>query len=112
MNDERDAVERIEELYRFLQGEVPDGYKIAKKRIPTLTPEQAWTVIWFIQEMHMELPDHIEQCDVCGSIYDSWKEGHCIDDGKPVNFYCGSCEEYHLHEVRGRLVRIKKSRTK
>jgi cytochrome c len=70
-------VERIEELMRFLQGRLPDGVKVRHQ--PNLTPDAAWTVVWFLQEMPRIIPDHYERCAVCGVIYDSESEGEYVD---------------------------------
>lgn len=66
-------MEKIEELYRFLQGELPES--ISMKRPPHLTETMAFRVIWFLQEQTGVLPDRYERCKTCGSIYDTHQEG-------------------------------------
>jgi len=88
---ERDELERTEELFRFLQGQIPEGYKIAKSHIPKLTADQAWTVIWFLGNQYWEVPDFIERCGVCGDLYDSQSEGECLDFGKAPYHFCDQC---------------------
>ena len=85
-----DDLERTEELFTFLQGDIPDGYRIADDRIPHLTAEQAWTVIWYLGNQYWQVPDYIERCDVCGELFDTTREGDYLDgDGSP----CHVCEE-------------------
>lgn len=43
-----DDLNKTEELYAILQGEVPASCSIAADSIPRLTPDQAWTVIWYL----------------------------------------------------------------
>src|SRR4051812_47508295 len=71
-------IERIRELHQFLQGNLPEGVKV--RRPPRLTADQAWTVIWFVQEGMRAIPDHFERCSMCGDIFDSYSEGIYIDD--------------------------------
>jgi len=72
-------IEKIEELYRFLQGELP--FDIHMKRPPHLSEQMAFRIIWFLQEQTGVLPGNIERCITCGRLYDSKKEGsndlHC-----------------------------------
>lgn len=84
-------LEKTEELFEFLQGRAPDGYKIPKAEMPQLTPEQAWTVIWYLGNQYWQVTDKIERCCVCGSLYDTWKSGTCIDGGEPPYHFCESC---------------------
>jgi hypothetical protein len=73
-------IEKIEEFYKFLQGELPDG--IHMKRPPHLSEQMAFRIIWFLQEQTCVLPDHVERCKTCGRLYDSENEGndlHCDD---------------------------------
>lgn len=100
---ERTDMEKIQELFGFLQGVIPEGYKIPRKSRLKLTAEQAMTVIWYIQNLHWQLPDNIERCDVCGDLYDSHAEGDCLDYGKAPYNFCGSCSsswEYTQKEAR------------
>lgn len=73
-------IEKIEEFYRFLQGELPDN--IHMKRSPHLSEQMAFRIIYFLQEQTGIFPDHIERCKTCGCLYDSECEGnnlHCDD---------------------------------
>lgn len=95
MSDEskKTALERTEELFQFLQGQLPEGYTIFRKKRPKLTADQAWTVIWYLGNQYWQVTDHIERCDVCGDLYETWSEGGCLDFGKAPYFFCGSCRD-------------------
>lgn len=71
MSDERPQLERVEELFKMLQGVIPKGHHIPPGEIPKLTSDQAWTVIWFLGNQYWQVPDFIERCNVCGDLYDS-----------------------------------------
>jgi hypothetical protein len=73
--------------------------------MPKLSQEIAWEVIWVLQEHLRIIPDHIERCDSCGDLFDTWCEGKYSElEGK---MYCGGCLdesettlcEYCGHEV-------------
>lgn len=90
MKNENDIdLETTQELFEFLQGDIPEN--IRTDHPPTLTAEQAWTVIWYLGNLHRKITDRIERCDVCESLYHTWQEGECMDYGKSPHFFCGSC---------------------
>ncbi len=91
-------LERTEELFAFLQGTVPEGFQIDP--VPKLTADQAWTVIWYLGEMHWQVPDYIERCDVCGDLFDSNGEGDCLDYGEAPYHFCGECEYTNEYEAK------------
>lgn len=94
MSEENDKdLEKTEELFKFLQGIVPEGYHIQRGHVPKLTAHQAWTVIWYLGNQFWQVKDCIYRCDVCGDIYHSWQEGACLDYGKGPYFFCDSCME-------------------
>jgi len=92
------TIEQTEELYKFLQGEAPDGYNIENP--VKLTSEQAFGVIWFLQERYRIIPDRYEQCNKCKEIFDSYSEGIYAKDGSACECcrseynYCPLCDEY------------------
>lgn len=71
------SIEEVEKLYKFLQGEVPEN--ITVKRPPRLSGRQAFTVVWFLQEVMHLLPDRYERCKTCGDLYDSEQGGSLTD---------------------------------
>lgn len=76
--------DKVDELFKYLTDEkIPDG--ILVKSRPKLSPNKAWSLIWFLQEVTRCLPGHIERCDVCGELYDSWAEGYWLDDQYQLN---------------------------
>ena len=70
---EKITLEKVKELYKFLQGNVPA--EICIKRPPRLSQRQAFDVIWYLQEHLRILPDRYERCTRCGNIYDSEESG-------------------------------------
>jgi len=69
--------DKIDILYKYLKGEeVPEGVHCKK---PTLSPDLAFAVIYFLQEIMHVLPDTIEQCDGCKELFDTDSSGWIID---------------------------------
>lgn len=69
----------IERFYDFLQGKFhPDN--IQMKDAPVLSADQAWHVIYCMQEYFGLFDDHFERCKDCGCIYDSQNEGTVISE--------------------------------
>ena len=74
---------RIDELYKFLKGEeLPKGTNC---KMPKLSPDMAFTVIWFLQEHLHVLPDNIEQCEGCKDLFDTESSGYYLDDQYELN---------------------------
>jgi len=88
---DKDPLALTEELFGFLQGQVPEGYKIGRRNIPHLRPEQAWTVIWYVANLYQRVPEFIGRCDVCGELYNSEREGDCLDYGRAPYYFCDTC---------------------
>ncbi len=97
MSEQNDKdLERTRELYDFLQGKMPDGIRMARSHQPKLTPDQAWSVVWYLGNQYWQVTDRVEKCD-CGDLYHTWQEGDCLDYGKFPYHFCDSCrdgEEY------------------
>ena len=102
----------MNDLLRFLEGKfTPETVKIVdKSELPKLTPIQAWSVVYVLQEHFEILPEKFEQCDECGRIFDSEIDGIYTDDkvmfedgeiahGLPITdcgkYLCGYCEDVH-----------------
>jgi len=100
MSDPKNDLERTEELFAFLQGTLPDGYCIEPASMPMLTAEQAWTVIWYLGELHWQVPDHIERCEVCGTLFDTESEGTCLDYGEAPCHFCDNCIYSQEYEAK------------
>lgn len=94
MKQDASQLERTEELFEFLQGTVPDGHRIDAEHIPHLTAEQAWTVIWYLSELHWQVPDHIERCDACGSLFDTNDSGVGIEINDLTRYFCDNAPCY------------------
>lgn len=99
-------LEETVELYDFLRGEcdVCEDYKrpknieftlkgnklyTEKSHLPKLTDEQAFLVIYALQEVYGLIPDTYEKCSSCGNLYDSDEEGKVHDEDN----YCDLCYE-------------------
>ena len=90
-NDKRDwsDLEWIQEFHDFLQGNIPETITLSDESKVKLTPEQANSVIWYLQEHFPVFPDSIDMCDDCKQMYDSYSEGCYYEiEGK---HYCGAC---------------------
>ena len=84
-------------LFAFLQGDVPDGYHIATDKVPHLTEDQAWIVIWYLGNLFWQVPDTVERCGVCGALFHSECEGGYTDNGPPYHF-CDGCDHLRPEE--------------
>lgn len=87
----RDSLERTQEVFDFLCGECPKGYRVSKSHMPQLTPDQAWTVIWYLGNQYWEVPDFIERCDICGALFDTNSSGSILDYGRAPHHFCDDC---------------------
>lgn len=103
---EKITLEQVQEFHSWLQGKsYPNGIEFAHSL--KLTPGEAFSVIYYLQEELGILPDNYEMCQECKDIYDGYNEGTYINeestvikDGKEidVNFpeeiygsYCDNC---------------------
>ena len=85
-----DDIKWIEELYNFLQGEIPEGMHLSRGHKPQMSQKKAFAIIWYLQEHFPLLPDHIEMCYNCGELFDAYSEGvHWETKSKN---YCSGCE--------------------
>ncbi|MBR1742835.1 MAG: hypothetical protein IJ733_13395 [Lachnospiraceae bacterium] len=71
------SIEDAQELYEFLQGKQPETLKkrFLFKAVPDLAQDQAFAVIYYLQEHLGLIPDIYEKCGCCGRLYDSGEEG-------------------------------------
>lgn len=113
-SEKKTPLETVEELYRLLTDhEVPDGWTIGNLP-PKMTGEQAFSLIWYLQEGPRCLPDHIERCGGCGDLFDSYCEhseyvqarGHTLCEScyrAERAFRCCACDNHDCHDAPGRL---------
>lgn len=66
-------------LFEFLLGE-SCPMDITPQDQPCLTPTEAFSVIYYLQEHLHIIPDTYEMCRECESLYDSDSEGVCISE--------------------------------
>lgn len=77
------TLERVQDFYSWLQGKrCPDGMEFT--HLLRLTPEEAFCVIYYLQEELEILPDNYEMCRECKNIYDSYDEGTYINEDSTV----------------------------
>lgn len=76
-------IEKINEFYEWLQGKsCPEKLHFEEKL--HLTEEQAFSIIYFLQEYLEVLPDKYERCRKCGCIFDTECEGTSINEESTV----------------------------
>jgi hypothetical protein len=119
-------IEKVQEFYEWLQGneqetictlpeifgrDIDEG-KITWKPedIPHLTQEQAFAVIYYLQEALYILPDTYEKCRKCGDLYDSdndgCRAGYCDGCGCQVDYDslengCEDCPLWYENQEDG-----------
>ena len=80
-------------FYEVLQGKFPENYPIHCDL--KLTPEQAFDVIYILQEYFNAIPDVFEQCYRCKELYDSDCGGNHYNN-VGINL-CEWCEDHILY---------------
>lgn len=83
-------------FYEVLQGELPEKFPIKHSDLK-LTPEQAFDVIYLLQEYFNAIPDVFEQCYRCKELYDADYGGNHYDN-VGINL-CEGCEDHILYRV-------------
>lgn len=63
------TMEGCNSLYQWLQGKEDDDFLF--KNQPNLTADEAFAVIYYLQERFHVIPDTIEKCSCCNELYDS-----------------------------------------
>jgi len=92
------TLEQMQELFDFLRGKLPDSMSIVKKNMPILRDDQAFSIIWYIQEHLGRLPDKFELCHECKQIYDTDCGGIAVDflrDAKEMGYNCTRKDRGH-----------------
>jgi hypothetical protein len=97
-HDRSEMYEFMQEFYNFLQGEAPETISVKDDRMPKLTPDQAFAVIWYLQEHMGVLPDCMEQCNDCGDVFNQDCDGGYIEfpnndgpNGQQDGSFCEDC---------------------
>lgn len=86
--EEQRELESVEKFHDFLQGKIPKGVTVRKFK--KMNADQAFTVIWFLQECCHLVDDRFEMCHACKTIYNSHAEGAYVE--KTGHCYCDSCD--------------------
>lgn len=99
------STEQVEQFYNWLQG-INCPKELHTENKMNLTDDQAFSVIYYLQEILGVLPDKFEKCNDCGCLYDSEAEGTYIGedstwenefgeeehfDESQYGFYCDNC---------------------
>lgn len=86
------------------KSEVPEGFTIAA--MPKLSPDQAFSLIYYLQEVMKIIPDKYEKCWTagCNNLYDSESEvciamlcEACYESRCPRSCDDRNCEECELY---------------
>jgi len=83
------TVEQVEEFYDCLMGEElyveiekkGEFYPLFLEMDLGLSPDQAFHVIWILQEVFNVVSSDYEKCAICHRIYDCNYDGHYVDSG-------------------------------
>lgn len=86
-----DELSRVEQFHEFLQGRLPDGVEVG--HLPKLSADEAFTVIWFLQEVSEIISSSIEMCSYCGTLFDSDADGHIGEAGNYCSAMCEANDE-------------------
>lgn len=89
-NRKWDDTQWVEEFIEFLQGEIPEGIHIPRGHQPKMSAKKAKSIVWYPQEHFSIIPDTIEVCDSCGSVF-NYEQGGIYWETKG-KCYCGGCE--------------------
>jgi hypothetical protein len=83
------TIEQARELMKFLMGGAPpEGFTVGK-RPRKMTSDQAFSVIYLLQERYHVIPDSFEVCSNCGWLFDDYCGGHIPENGG--KYFCDNC---------------------
>lgn len=85
------SLQETEVLFAFLTGDKSPSGITLHKRPRKMTSEQAFSLIYVLQEAFHVIPDCFELCSYCGYIFDTESNGHSAGDGK---FFCDNCSHH------------------
>jgi hypothetical protein len=95
------TLEQVEDLVTMLTGGDTGGVHLAHQ--PALTREQAFSVLYYLQEVLFLVPNHYEMCAKCKLLYDSGNGGGVRQEDNAL--LCGDCAQgYDMCESCGELV--------
>lgn len=78
MKNQEITLEQVEQFMNLLTGTwLPENW--TPDNVPKMTPREAFTVVYYMQEFLHVLPDHYEQCNICSEMYDTEWGGFTID---------------------------------
>lgn len=80
--------------------ELVDKFYTQLKDDLKLKPNKAFSIIYLLQEHIPVFPDHIEQCSVCKSLFDSYSAGWYSE--KSGKHFCDGCLDYAPEKVEKR----------
>lgn len=84
---DKSPLELVQEFFLFLQGKCPEAMNV--KGMPVLGDQQAFSVIYYLQEHLPLFPNSIEMCDDCRQLFDLYDSGnHCDLCGN----FCSACD--------------------
>jgi hypothetical protein len=86
--------QEVDDLFKYLQGIVPDRVHVPEAELACLDKKQAFAVIYFLQEHLHLIADKWEQCSVCLDLYDSNEDGYYVE--ADFAHYCEGCAPYHV----------------
>lgn len=91
------TIEQVQEFMDFLTGdETPEGFTFQAP--PSLSPQGAFSVVYYLQERLSVLPDSFEMCRTCKALFDTDHDGFTLD-GKSAP------DEWHLeHGVTAEML--------
>lgn len=96
------AVEQIQQLFDWLTGaaetpphtddEPPTEHRFYVGLSPKMSPGQAESLIWWLQEVLRCVPEHYGRCSWCGNWYDSYASGCYLEADNEDDI--GWCREF------------------
>ena len=94
-----ESTEIVNELMEVLTtGKPPEGFHMDNMP-PAMTREQAFSLVYLLQEHFAAIVDHIEMCEICDQIFDTWEQKNIIR-------WSGELDEFHHdHGVTEQMLR-------
>lgn len=77
-NEQEISLEKVKKFFEWLQGTPYENMSLNYQ--PNLSPEEAFTIIYVLQEELKAIPDNIEMCRECKTLFSTNQEERCIDE--------------------------------